>query len=289
MTARPTRADLHLHTTYSDGRLTPTQLVQLVVERGVEVMALTDHDTTEGIEEALAAARQYPHLRFIPGVELSTDVPGNEVHVLGYFIDHRDQAFQDFLARFRRSRLQRGQRMVEKLAELGIHIEWQRVKEIAGAGAVGRPHLAQAMLEKGYVSSIAEAFERYIGRNGPAYVERERLTPAEAVSLVVQVKGVPVLAHPRDLDALDRWLVELKGVGLQGMEVYYQDYDAETIAHLLAVAQRHHLIPLGGSDYHGLGGPSERLPGDIPLPFEPVALLLELAAARSLGPTALDP
>lgn len=282
-TGRRARADLHLHTTCSDGRLTPTELVQLVVDRGIEVMALTDHDTTQGMEEALAAARRYPQLRLIPGVELSTDVPGNEVHVLGYFIDYQDEDFQRFLARFRDSRMNRAQRMVEKLATLGIHIDWQRVKEIAGAGAVGRPHVAQAILEKGYISSIAEAFDRFIGRTGPAYVEREKMTPAEAVTLAAKVGGLPVLAHPRDLDNLGQLIEELKGAGLIGMEVYYQNYDDDTVAELLTVAKRYDLIPLGGSDYHGLGGPDERLPGNIPLPFEPVERLLKLAAERKVN------
>jgi len=269
--------DLHLHTTYSDGTLTPTELVNLCARRGLRIIAITDHDITDGLPEALAAARAHPDLLLIPGVEISTDVPHNEVHVLGYFIDFHNRAFQERLSRFRRSRLERGRRMVEKLGELGMPIAWERVQEIAGEGSVARPHIAQAMVEAGYVASIAEAFERYIGRNGPAYVEREKMTPAEAVELIVRAGGLPVLAHPRDLEELDAYLEELKGVGLVGVEVYYQDYDEETIQRLLEAARRHRLLPLGGSDFHGLGGAQERLPGDIPLPEGPVQELLALA------------
>jgi predicted metal-dependent phosphoesterase TrpH len=277
----PSRADLHTHSTYSDGVLTPRQLVDYAYRRGVRVLALTDHDITDGIPEALAAASAYPDLLLIPGIELSTDVPGNEVHILGYFIDWQDQQLQQLLARLRHSRLERARRMVEKLAQLGVPVSWQRVQELAGDGAVGRPHIAQALVEAGHVASVNEAFARYLGRNGPAYVEREKLSPAEVVQLVRQVGGLPVLAHPRELEGqLEELLPQLKAVGLVGMEVYYQDYTPQEIERLLAWAQRFDLLPLGGSDYHGLGGPQQREPGDIPLPEEPVRRLLAMAAVR---------
>jgi len=277
----PSRADLHTHSTYSDGVLTPRQLVDYAYSRGVRILALTDHDITDGIPEALEAARAYPDLLLIPGIEMSTDVPGNEVHVLGYFIDWQDADFQRELARLRDSRLHRGRRMVEKLAQLGVHISWERVLQIAGDGAVGRPHIAQAMVEAGYVRDVNEAFQRYLGRNGPAYVEREKLSPVEVVQLLQKVGGLAVLAHPRELmEELERLLPPLKEAGLVGMEVYYQDYTPEEMEALLEWARRFELLPLGGSDYHGLGGPQQREPGDIPLPEEPVRRLLELARAR---------
>lgn len=274
------RADLHTHSTYSDGRLTPSELIERAVSRGLTVLALTDHDSTDGIAEAVEAAREYPQLLFIPGVELSTDVPQDEVHVLGYFLDWHNPSFQDRLDRLRRSRLERGQKMLVKLKDMGIDISWQRVKEIAGDGAVGRPHIALAMLEEGHISSLEEAFDRYLGRNGPAYVEREKITPAEAVHLLTRASGLPVLAHPRDLQNLKPLVIELKEAGLIGMEVYYQDYDQETIERLLAIARQHDLLPLGGSDFHGIGGVHERDLGDIPLPFEPVEQLIALAHKR---------
>jgi predicted metal-dependent phosphoesterase TrpH len=274
------RADLHCHTTFSDGSLTPTQLVDRAVQRGVEVMALTDHDCTDGLPEALEAAARHPGFLLIPGVELSTDVPQDEVHVLGYFIDWQSPAFQERLDRMRRSRLHRGRAMLDKLRELGIDLSWERVQEIAGEGAVGRPHIALAMLEAGRIKTLDEAFDKYLGRNGPAYVEREKMLPTEAVELITSVSGLPVLAHPAQLKDLDRFLEELKGAGLLGMEVYYQYYGPEDIDRLLAAARRHDLLPLGGSDFHGIGGGRERDLGDIPLPFEPVEQLIALARER---------
>jgi predicted metal-dependent phosphoesterase TrpH len=274
------RADLHTHSTYSDGRLTPTELVERAVSRGLEVLALTDHDCTDGIAEALKAVQKHPRLLFIPGVELSTDVPHEEVHVLGYFLDWQNRRFQGRLDRLRRSRLERGQKMLAKLKRLGIEISWHRVQELAGDGAVGRPHIALAMMEAGHISSLEEAFDRYLGRNGPAYVEREKITPAEAVELLTDASALPVLAHPRDLHNLDSLLLELKEAGIIGMEVYYQDYDQQAIERLLAIARQHDLLPLGGSDFHGLGGAHERDLGAIPLPFEPVEQLVALARQR---------
>jgi predicted metal-dependent phosphoesterase TrpH len=274
------RADLHTHSTYSDGRLTPTELVERAVSRGLEVLALTDHDCTDGIPEALEAAQKHPGLLFIPGVELSTDVPHEEVHVLGYFLDWQNRRFQARLDRLRRSRLERGQKMLAKLKRLGIEISWNRVQELAGDGAVGRPHIALAMMEAGHIPSLEEAFDRYLGRNGPAYVEREKITPAEAVQLLTDASALPVLAHPRDLHNLDSLLLELKEAGVIGMEVYYQDYDQQAIERLLAIARQHDLLPLGGSDFHGIGGAHERDLGDIPLPFDPVKQLVALAGQR---------
>jgi predicted metal-dependent phosphoesterase TrpH len=274
------RADLHTHSTYSDGSLTPSELIERAVGRGLEVLALTDHDCADGIAEAMEAAQKHPRVLFIPGVELSTDLPREEVHVLGYFLDWQNPRFQDRLARLRRSRMERGQKMLTKLKHLGIDVSWQRVKEIAGDGAVGRPHIALAMLEAGHISSLEEGFDRYLGRNGPAYVEREKITPAEAVQLVTETSGLPVLAHPRDLQNIESLLVELKAAGLIGIEVYYQDYDHQAIERLLAIARQHDLLPLGGSDFHGIGGAHERDLGDIPLPFEPVEQLIALARQR---------
>jgi predicted metal-dependent phosphoesterase TrpH len=271
------RADFHTHSNCSDGALSPTALVELAVSRGVEIMALTDHDSTEGLPEALQAAARYPGFTLIPGVEMSTDVPGSEVHVLGYFLDPEDSHLQEELARLRSSRWDRGRRMVEKLRNLGMDISWERVQAIADGGAVGRPHVAQAMLEKGYVGSIQQAFEHYIGRNGPAYVERARMTPAEVVAFLHERRALPVLAHPRDMENLEELLPTLQEAGLAGMEVYYQDYDEATIERLLTIARRHGLLPTGGSDYHGLGGEHERLPGDIPLPDEVIYAFMALA------------
>jgi predicted metal-dependent phosphoesterase TrpH len=274
----PVLADLHLHTTASDGRLTPTQLVRLCVQRGLRAMAITDHDTTDGLAEAREEAARHPSLLLIPGVEFSTDVPDDELHFLGYFLSEDDDAVQDLLRRLRRGRLERARRIVERLRSFGMDISWERVLAIAGGSpSVGRPHIAQAMLEKGYVTSLKEAFHRWIGRQGPAYVEREKLSPAETVRFIVQRGGVAVLAHPRDIRNLTPWLGELKEAGLAGMEVYYGDYTPEEVAALFALARRYDLIPTGGSDYHAFGTPGEVEPGSVGPPWETVERLLALA------------
>ncbi len=277
------RADLHCHSTFSDGRLTPTELVDLAYHNGVRILSLTDHDIVDGLPEAFEAAERYADFTLIPGIEMSTDVPGNEVHILGHFIDWHNPAFLDRLSHLQESRLNRARLMVEKLQQLNKPVSWERVQFFAGEGAVGRPHIALALMEARHVSSVNEAFDLYLSRNGPAYVPRDRLGPEEVISLLVDVGGMATLAHPRELLAaggLENLLESLRAAGLTGIEVYYQDYLPEEIDTFRDLASRYGLIPLGGSDYHGLGGPQQREPGDIPLPIEPVQKLLALAEER---------
>ncbi|MDO8491650.1 MAG: PHP domain-containing protein [Dehalococcoidia bacterium] len=275
------RVDLHLHTTASDGRLRPGEMVRLAARLGLKVIAITDHDSVEGITEALNAAREFPSLTVVPGVEMSTDVPRSEIHILGYFIEYQDREFNLMLESLRNSRVVRAQRMVQKLDGLGVHIEWSRVAELAGDASVGRPHVAQAMLEKGHVSSLKEAFDRYLGRNGPAYVEREKLTPTEVVQLISSVRGLPVLAHPGSLtDGLDSLLDELQKAGLVGMEVYYSDYTPDTVSHLAAVARKHGLLACGGSDYHAMDSAEETPPGGSHVPLAAAEALIAMARKR---------
>ena len=189
--------DLHLHSTVSDGRLTPAELVRYAQAQGVTVMALTDHDNTDGVAEAQLAGQELG-VRVVPGIELSTDVPGASVHVLGVFLDYQQPHFQQSVRQFREARLTRAQLMVDRLAELGAPISLHRVFEIAGEGSVGRPHVAMALVEAGHVQSIDEAFERFIGRNGPAYFEGFRLEPADAVRLIHSAGGFASWAHPNE-------------------------------------------------------------------------------------------
>lgn len=277
------KVDLHLHSTESDGRLSPPELVELAYRRGVRRLALTDHDTTSGLPAALEAGRRLG-VEVIPGIELSTDIPGTEVHILGHFLDYEQPAFQETLASFRASRLGRAERMVARLAELGVHISWERVQELAGGASVGRPHVAQALLEAGYVQSIPEAFERYIGRNGPAYVERFKLAPAEAIALIHSVRGLAVLAHPLETAGVEAMVPQLVRDGLDGIECYYQGYDRAQVERLVALARAHGLVPTGGSDYHGfpMSGMTEvtNEPGSVEIPPEVVDELLERRARR---------
>jgi 3',5'-nucleoside bisphosphate phosphatase len=272
------KGDFHTHSTASDGRLSPTELVDLVVSQGVRYHALTDHDSTEGIAEARVAAARHPGYTLIPGVEMGTDIEGAEVHMLGLCLGPEDAELQELLKRLRDGRVNRGFGIVEKLRGMGIMIKWERVQEIAGDAAVGRPHVAQALVEAGYVSRVADAFEKWIGRNGPAYVERDKMTPAESVRCIVDHGGLACLAHPADLENLDALLAELKAAGMAAMEVYYKDYPPETVERLRLAAERHGLLPLGGSDYHGIFGVDEPLPGDIPLPDSSIERFLELAS-----------
>lgn len=271
------KADFHNHSTASDGKLTPTQLVDLAVANGVRILALTDHDSTEGIAEARAAASKHEGFYLLPGVELSTDIEGDEVHVLGYFSDEqlRNEDLQAELNRFRAGRFERGRQMVEKLNAIGKPVTWERVLEIAGEASVGRPHVAQALLEAGHVSSIPEAFELYIGRDGPAYAEREKMTPVQAVETLHRYGAPAVMAHPTYTKTADVVLPELASVGINGMEVYYRDYDAVTVDRLARKARELGILPLGGSDYHALNNPGEREPGDIPLPDHVAKAFLE--------------
>ena len=282
--------DLHLHTTASDGALTPTQLVDLCAERGLRVICISDHDTTNGLPEALQAAAAYPDLAIVPGIELSTDIPGSEIHILGYFVDHYDERLQSILNDFRDGRRNRGRRMVENLNAMGVSISWERVQEIAGDASIGRPHIARALVEGGYVQYPKDAFDKYIGRNGPAYAERVKLTPADAVRMLLDRGALPVMAHPTysasksdrgAVDSLPGILAELTAAGLVGMEVYYGDYTPEQVKWLRGLADDFGLIPCGGSDYHAAGNPGEPQPGSVGPPMSSVDALNALRAAAT--------
>ena len=274
----PATIDLHLHTLASDGRLSPTELIQLVANQGLETISITDHDSTEGLAEAYEAAKEFPYMRIIPGIEMSADIPGDEVHVLGYFLDYHDVEFQETLTELRRGRVGRAQVIVEKLVALGKPVEWERVLHFAGNGTVGRPHIALAMVEAGYFKEPKEAFEEYLGNDGLAYYDRPKLNPTESVAMIRKVGGVPVLAHPTFMNDMEAGIASLKKEGLVGMEVYYAQYDDDTVRHLARLAREYDLIPCGGSDYHGLGNTGEPLPGTLGPPEETVKLLEDAAA-----------
>jgi len=260
--------DLHLHTTASDGRLTPSEVVQLALERGLTAIALTDHDTTDGVAEAQAAAAG-TGLEVIASVEINTESDAGDVHFLGYFVDPDDAAFQNHLATLRDARLGRARRMAEKLAALGMPLDWERVQAIAGEGAVGRPHVARALLERGYVATLGEAFEKYIGHEGPAYVPRYRLTPEEAIAAIQAAGGVAVLAHPAEAGTIPL-IPRLVAGGLDGLEVYYPEHTPEDRDTLLALAEQYGLAVSGGSDFHAPDDPHHAPLGSVWVPPEAV-------------------
>ena len=247
--------DLHLHSTVSDGRLPPGELVRFAHSCGVTTMALSDHDTTDGVAEAQAVGDSLG-VRVIPAIELSTDIPGASIHILGLFLDHQTAMFQATIGQFRAARLERAQQMVDALTRLGAPITLERVFEIAGEGSVGRPHVAQALLEAGHIQSIDEAFERFIGRGGPAYFEGFRLEPEEGIRLIHSVGGLASWAHPNELDGRDwrEYLPSVVAAGIDGLEVYYsKDYGPEVPQQMLDACRQHDLVPTVGSDYHGFG------------------------------------
>lgn len=233
-------------------------------------------------------AGRIARVEVIPGVEINTDVEASEVHILGYFIDPSQEDFQTFLRRMRAGRVGRAQRMVEKLASLGVPLEWARVQDIAAGAAVGRPHIARALVAAGRVGSSQEAFERYLGRTGPAYVPRVTLSPEEAVETIARAGGVPVLAHP-GWDASGQVVHRLPRLvehGLCGIEVYYPDHTPAMVSAYCDLARRFGLVVTGGTDFHG-GGIATRAPlGSVPVPPETVPALRARWRARSATPSA---
>jgi 3',5'-nucleoside bisphosphate phosphatase len=269
--------DLHLHSTVSDGRLPPGELVRYARSCGVTTLALSDHDSTDGVAEAQRVGAEVG-IRVIPAIELSTDLPGASVHILGLFLQHEDAAFQQALKSFRDARLERAQQMVDALERLGSPISLDRVFEIAGEGSVGRPHVAQALLEAGHIQTIDEAFDRFIGRNGPAYFEGFRLEPAEGIRLIHDVGGFASWAHPNELDGRDwrDFLPAVLDARIDGLEVYYsKEYPPEVSQHMLDACAAYDLVPTVGSDYHGFGT-LQVPPGSVASPPE----LLERLEAR---------
>ncbi len=269
-------ADLHTHTSASDGLLSPTELVTRAGSEGLRALAITDHDTTEGIEEALQAAQGLPML-LIPGVELNARTPHGEAHILGYFLDPEDRTLTRRLQRRRSARDQRGEAIIKRLEGLGIRLSWSRVLDIANGGSVGRPHVARALVEAGYAPDVDGAFRELIGKGAPGYIPTPSLEAEVAVRWILQAGGVPVLAHPMHvLQALP----SLMRAGLVGLEVYYGAYSPEDIAFLAGTAERLDLLQTGGTDFHGNAVMTTGGLGSAPLPWENVERLLEYERDR---------
>ena len=245
------RADLHLHTTASDGQLRPAELVQLARKHRLNTIAITDHDTTDGLQEAQQAADGSPMI--VPGIELSAEENEVDVHMLGYYIQPEDSTFQAALVGFRDDRLSRGKGMVEKLVALGKPIGWERVLALADGGSVGRPHVARALVEAGHVDSVNAAFDHYLHHGGPAYVARKRMSPEEAVALIHAAGGVAVMAHPGLVPDYLLMLERLVAAGLDGVEFNHPRNPATVRENVRALALKYHLILTGGSDFHRPG------------------------------------
>ncbi|ULL17423.1 PHP domain-containing protein [Paenibacillus sp. H1-7] len=250
-------ADLHSHTLASDGTQPPTDNVRLAAAVGLGAIAITDHDTVAGIREALEAGLQYG-ITVVPGVEISTVVKGMDVHVLGYYIDHTDETLLNRLAELRQVRDRRNDMILEQLNKLGIEISMDDVLESLKAAkkndeTIGRPHIADALVRKGYVADMAEAFDRYLGKDGAAYINPPRIEPATAVQWIIEAGGAPVLAHP-GLYGMDELIGELADQGLAGLEVYHSDHTPEQEEGYQRLAEQYNLIVTAGSDFHGERG-----------------------------------
>ena len=251
------RLDLHLHTTFSDGSRTPTDVLALAGKAQVSALAITDHDTVAGLPEAIAAGRSLG-IEVIPGIELSSRWGQTELHILGYFLDWNDLELQRQLTRFQEARHVRNPRIIEKLNALGMDLTYDEVRSLAGNDSIGRPHIARMLIEKGYVTSAKEAFDRYLADGAAAHVPRELPEPAEAIAIIRAARGIPVLAHPSWLDRSEgiyKICEQLKAVGLAGIEVHYSSHRPEQTAAYLDIARRLDLLVTGGSDFHGVTKP----------------------------------
>ncbi len=256
------RIDLHLHTTYSDGSYSPHEVVTMAHRAGVMTLAITDHDCTDGLPETITSASAL-NLQVIPGIEMSSSFRGKETHILGYFVAWQESSFQRRLATLRDTRCIRIREIIQKLTQLGLPLTEEEVKAVGGIGSVGRPHVAQVILGKGYVRSVKEAFERYLGEGALAYVPRDLPDATEVISWIREVGGVAVLAHPSWVKekqiGLQPFCEALKERGLQGIEVFYSTHTSRQTSEYLTLAKRLDLLMTGGSDFHGLAKPDIRV------------------------------
>ena len=286
---RPERfVDLQVHTTFSDGVLSPTDVVKLAAAAKLKAVAITDHDTIDGIPEALAQGTR-SRIEVIPGTEIAAICPTGTLEILGYFIDIASPTLESQLRQLREMRSERNPKILEKLRDLGIEIQLEEVLETAGSGAaVGRPHIARVLVKHGHAKDVQEAFDRFLGRNAPAFVPKERLTADAALDLIRESGGVPVLAHPHTIGIgqgpeLDVLVSRLVRKGLLGIEAIYSGYDVRTTMMLTHLAEKHNILVTGGSDFHGDPASDIKIgtgTGDLRVPYRLAENLR--AAAQSL-------
>ncbi len=277
--------DLHVHSTASDGSLSPLKIIERAKEIGLRAVAITDHDTIEGSAEALGYP-PLPSLEILSGIEISAHVPSGTMHILGYLLRLDDSSLRQTLKRVQEARANRNIKIVERLQELGVPIQYDELTAVSGGGQIGRPHIAQVLVHKGAARSVDEAFRRFLRKGGAAYVSRYRLLPGEAIQMILRAGGVPVLSHPFTLDVrgegdLEGLLVDLKGAGLKGMEVYYPEHGPERTTQYERLARRHGLVMTGGTDFHGEAKPRVQMGigrGDLRIPYQLVEKLKEATA-----------
>lgn len=248
--------DLHLHTTASDGVLRPSEIVRYAKAKELQAIAITDHDTIEGLKEGLSEGERIG-FEVIPGIEISAEHSPGSMHILGYFFDIHYPLLNERLGYLQKARAERNPKIVEKLNRLGINITFEEVVKASGGGQIGRPHVANVLIEKAYVKSFQEAFDRFLKKGAPAYVDKFRFTSKEALHFINESKGVGVLAHPNTLGMngysdLEKLILKLVGEGLKGIEVYYPEHTTAEVAQYKTLAERYGLLKTGGTDYHGM-------------------------------------
>lgn len=267
-------ADLHLHTIFSDGTYTPRELISESEKVGLSTIAVVDHDNVDAVETTIKEGESR-NIEVLPGVELSAEKDNYEIHILGYLIDCKDERLKERLNFLRNNRRMRIYKMVDKLKENNIDLSPKTIFDLAGSGTVGRLHVARALLKEGRVRSIFEAFQKYIGNRCPAYVLGFKFTPSEAIKLIKDAGGIPVLAHPYSL-ANDNLIMSLIDSGIMGLEVYYPEHTQAMVNFYLSLAEKHNLLVTGGSDCHGNAKPEVKI-GSVKIPYE---LIVQLKAAK---------
>jgi len=267
-------ADLHLHTIFSDGTYTPGELIAQVSKLGISAIAVVDHDTIDGVRPTIEIAKS-ADIEVLPGIELTAEYDGLEIHILGYCLDYNREDLKDTLDSLKKNRIERVYKIIDKLRILGIKLNAQDVFDIAKQGTVGRLHIARALVKKGFVGSIFEVFHKYIGDKGPAYVCGFRLSPYEVIRLIKDVGGIPVLAHPYSLNR-DDLIPQFVDYGLMGLEVYYPEHTQSMVNFYLNLAQKFNLLVTGGSDCHGDAKPEAKI-GSVKIPY---ALVENLKQAK---------
>ncbi len=267
-------ADLHIHTDFSDGTYSPEEVVAEAKKCGLSCISITDHDSVQGIDIAKGGSGD---LEVLPGIELTAESASQEIHILGYLIDYKNQAFLGMLKKMQEIRTGRIYDICKKLKKLGVNLEPEEVFSLAAKGSVGRLHVARAMYEKGYIFSIPEAFYRYIGDKGPAYVGKFKMSPKEAVGWILKVKGIPVLAHPYTLRG-SVLISDFVKDGIMGIEAYYCEHSKYQTDEFVKIAEKYNLLITGGSDCHGTAKDEGRI-GRVKLPYEYVEKLKQAQCA----------
>lgn len=277
--------DLHVHSNRSDGTLSPTELVSYALSKKLAAIALTDHDTVDGIEEALAAAKGKP-IEVIPGIEYSTEYNKRDVHILGLFIDYKAPVFLDYLTRFQTSRTNRNHKLCNNLQNAGIDISYDALLSMFPNAVITRAHYAKFLIANGYVKSHNEAFDKYLGDHTPYFIHREKITPEEVIGVTLKAGGIPILAHPPlyklGKEQMDILVATLTEHGLMGIEAIYSTYSPGEERHMKALAEKYHLLLSGGSDFHGATKPGLDLGSGYGRLFVPEHILLKLKAALPL-------